>query len=145
MPAGILPNEGIGDQLTYILSADVSGVLPWELLLWVNDIPVTTATVLGDLVEASFTGYSRQTLDRDQWQTPVLTGNCARSEWGVEPIQWLVTAALGETLYGYAMVDTTLGVLRFVQRFDDEDIAPLETGGRVLLMPIYTLTTGQCS
>lgn len=144
MPAGLLPSEGIAELLTYMLSAEVTGVLPWELLLWTNDIAVDEATVLADLVEATFTGYSRQTLDRDQWQAPVLTGNCAQSSWDTVPIEWFVGAALGETLYGYAMVDTTAGVLRFVQRFDDADIEPLETGGRVLLMPLFTLTSGVC-
>lgn len=145
MPAGVLPDEGIGDQLEYILKRTISGVLPWQLILFKNDVTPDAATVLADLEEATFTGYGRVDLIRDTWTVPTVDDGCAVSTWGDYPVEWWVTGGLPETLYGYAMIDSTLEVIRFVQRFDEEDIVPLEIGSRVLLLPTYTLTSGECS
>lgn len=144
MPPGILPNEGIGAQLEYILKSAISGVLPWELMFFVNDITPTAATVLADLVEASWSGYMRATLDRADWTTPTVDDGCAHSTWGTDAIVWYVTGGPTETNYGYALVDTMAGVIRCIQRFDDEDITPVVIGGQVTLLPEYTLTSAEC-
>lgn len=144
MPDGILPDEGIGDQLEYIIRRAIMGVLPWELRLWVNDIEPDHETVLDDLQEATFYGYSRVTMGRDQWTVPVVNEGCAKSTWGVYPYQWNVTGGPVETVYGYAMVDVVEGVIRFIQRFDDEDITPIVIGEKVKLLPVYTLTSAAC-
>lgn len=144
MPDGLLPAEGIGQQLECILSRTVSGVPPWGCILWVNDITPTAATVLDDLVEATWSGYSPMTLPRSDWTTPVVTYGCAVSTWGTTPIVWYVTGGPSETVYGYALVDTTAGVIRYVQRFEEADIEPVEVGGRVSLLPRYTLTSCAC-
>lgn len=144
MPDQLLPNEGIGDQLVYILSAPISGVLPWVLILFSNDIVPDADTVLADLVEATFPGYTPATLTRPDWTTPVVLSGCAHSTWGTTPITWFVTGPTTETIYGYAMCDLTLGVLRTVQRFDDADLTPLQPGGRISLLPEYTLTSAPC-
>lgn len=144
MPAGLLPNEGIAAQLEYILKASISGVLPWELMFWVNDIEPDHDTVLADLQEATWSGYSRLTMDRANWTTPTVHDGCAHSTWGTEAVVWYVTGGPTETIYGYAYVDASAGVIRFVQRLDPEDIRPVEVGGKVLLLPAYTLTSAEC-
>jgi hypothetical protein len=145
MPAGLLPSEGIGDQLEYILKRSISGVLPWTLIFWTNDIEVDCDTVLDDLVEATFGGYTRLTLDRNEWITPVVDGCCATSTWKTVAQVWNVTSGPTETIYGYAYVDFTAGVIRFIQRFDEEDIAPIVVGGKVTILPKYTLTSAECA
>lgn len=145
MPAGLLPNEGLADQLEYILKRSISGVLPWELMFWVNDIEVGPATVLADLVEASWEGYVRLTMDRSMWTPPTVSAGCAHSTWGEEAVEWFVLGGPIETLYGLAYVDASMGVLRFVQRFDEDDIREIEIGGKVLVLPEYTLTSAECA
>lgn len=144
MPDGILPSEGIAQQLECILSRTVSGIPPWVLMLWVNDLVPTTETVLDDLEEASWSGYSALTLSRADWTTPTVDHGCAVSTWGTTPVVWYVTGGPTETNYGYALIDPTALVIRFVQRFEPGDIAPVEVGGRVTLLPRYTLCSCAC-
>lgn len=145
MPAGLLPDEGIADQLAYILQKSISGVLPWQLMFFTNDIDPDAATVLDDLEEATFGGYSRLTLDRAEWVIGEPDAGCVHATWGTTAQVWYCTSGPVETIYGYAYVDASLGVLRFVQRFDDDDIEPLEVGGRLMLLPAYTLTSAECA
>jgi hypothetical protein len=145
MPAGLLPDEGIAKQLEYILSAPIAGELGWKLLFFVNDIIPTRATRLADLVEATWGGYVRLTMDRDRWTVPTVTNGCAKSTWGTQNVSWTCTDGKNQTNYGYAYLDWTRGVLRFVQRFDANDIRPVVTGDRVLILPTYTLTSAECA
>lgn len=142
MPSGIVPNEGLADQTLECLGALAPGALPWQLLLWTNDIVPDFDTVLADLVEATFDGYTRINLDRAEWQNPVVAAGIATSDWGVTASVWYVTGGPVETIYGVAYVDPSTGKLRFVQRFDPADIEPIVIGGRVNILPRYQLTTG---
>ena len=145
MPAGLLPDEGIGDLLAYWTSTPISGVADWYLMLWVNDIQVNSDTVLADLEEATWAGYSQKILNRSNWSEPEVEGGCATTQWGTESIVWYVGDGEPQTNYGVAYVDPTTSRVRFVQRFDDDDIAPVEVGGKFLLLPKLTLTSAECS
>lgn len=145
MPAGILPDQGIGDQLAYILSAPIAGVLPWTLILWVNDVVPDAATVLADLEEASWNGYSRQTLTRGGWTVPEVNAGCASSTYGTDPIVFLPTGPTVQTNYGAAYIDQSTGVIRWVERFEDADIVPVVVGQAYKILPQYTLTSAECS
>lgn len=144
MPAGLMPTEGVGEMCEYILKRPIVGVLPWQLRLFKNNLTPSPTTVLANLVEADFPGYVRATLDRDAWTVPTVSGGCAVSTWGTVPLEWLVTGGPVQTIYGYAFVDATVNKLRFIQRFDPEDISPLEVGAVVKLLPRYTLTSAEC-
>lgn len=145
MPAGLLPDEGIGALTAYILSAPILGVTSWDLVLWVNDFYPDSDTVLADLTEATWTGYARRQLARSGWTVPEVTMGCARSTWGTEPQKYDVGGATVQTNYGVAYVDRSNGVLRYVQRFDEADIFPITLGGVFLLLPVFTLTSAECS
>lgn len=144
MAEGFIPNEGIADQLEYILKRSVSGVLPWQLIFWTNDLVPDFDTVLDDLTEATFSGYNRLTMDRSNWTTPTVHNGCAHSTWGTEAQVWYVTGGPVETIYGYAYIDPGAAKIRFVQRFDDGDIQPIRIGGKVTILPTYTLTSAAC-
>lgn len=144
MADGVLPNEGIGALLEYQLSAPIPGVLPWELWFWVNDIVPDYTTVLADLIEASWGGYSRATLDRSGWSVPTVSAGCARSQWAADPLSWTVTSGPLETIYGYALVDRAVGVIRGIQRLADDDIQALVIGATVSIVPEFTLTSAAC-
>lgn len=144
MPAGLLPDEGIGDQLTYLLSVPITGVTSWALLLWTNDVQVDNTTVLADLTEAMWGGYTRATLDRALWNTPVVEQGCAMSTWGDVPLRWTMSGTDPVTNYGCAYLDILRSKLRFVQRFEDADIRELKPGDEFKLLPRYTLTSAAC-
>lgn len=144
MPSAILPNQGLAALLDYLVRSPIPGVLPWKLMLFKNNIVPTASTVLADLVEATFAGYSAVDLVRGDWTVPTVNAGCARSTWGTNPVSWTVAAPNGNTIYGYAFRDPTAQVLRLVQRFDDEDIAPLVTGQVFSMLPEFTLTTATC-
>lgn len=144
MPAGILPNEGIGFTLSELLGRVAIPVLPWKLILWTNNYTPTATTTLANLTEATFGGYARANLDRDLWEAPVVGAGCAHSDWSPDTIDYTVTGGPFETIYGCAYLDVANGVLRFVQRFDTADIFTLELGS-VYKVPVqFTLTSGEC-
>jgi hypothetical protein len=144
MPNGILPDQGIGAQLEYILKSSITGVLPWELWLWINDLEPDNTTVLEDITEATFGGYHRVTLQRSQWTSPTVNEGCATSYAGTVPIVWTVGTSSPQTIYGCAYVDRSSNLLRYIQRFDDGDIITTEIGMEFSLLPQYTLTSAAC-
>jgi hypothetical protein len=138
-PALVAPNEGLADQLDYILSADISGVLPWVLVLWTNaDLFPVATTVWSDVTEASFTGYSRVTIARDGWTDAVLQYDQAVSTYGTTPTTWIASGA-PQTLYGYAIITQTATVIRYIQRFPVPLVAA--PGLPVGVLPRVTLGT----
>ncbi len=145
MPAALLPNEGIGQQIEDIIRTTISGRLPWEMIFFTNDIVPDGDTVLGDLTEATFGGYTRLTLTRSTWTSPVVEDGCAHSTWGTDAVIWTVTSGPLETIYGYAFIDNLGGVIRYVQRFDPDDIMELTIGTKITLLPQYTLTSAECA
>lgn len=144
MPSGILPDEGIADQLTAIVGVPSGSSTNWNLFLFVNDITPSFDTVLADLEEATWDGYMSVLLDRSTWKPPTVFEGCATSVYGDDPIEFDVGDDADQTNYGCAYVDHAAGVIRFVQRFDPADIAPVTPGGRFSILPQYTLTSAAC-
>lgn len=145
MPAGVLPDEGIGAQLGYILSATITGVVDWQLILFTNDITVDASTVYADLTEATWAGYTRRTLARAMWTAPTVSDGCATSTYTTSPQVYSVGTVDPDTInYGAAYYDPGGGVLRWCQRFDDADLNALTTGGQFQILPTYTLTSAAC-
>lgn len=144
MPNGILTNVGAPYPLRYWLQQTISGVIDWQMMIWVNDLVPDDDTVYSDLTEATWNGYNRVTLTRSLWTSPVVTDGCAVSTWGTDPYQWYVLGDPLDTPYGWAMIDPIATEIRWVQRFDDADIAPVELGGKFLLLPRITMTSAPC-
>ena len=138
MPGQVLPNEGLPDLLDYMIRATISGVLDWELMLFVNDIVPDQDTVYADLVEASLTGYSRVTLSRGTWTSPVIVSNRAVSTYGTTPISWSITGG-SETVYGHALVTPSSPVIRFVERWTTP--VAVSPPGVLAVLPRITQTT----
>lgn len=145
MAAALLPDQGIADQLSWILSATISGVSNWQLVLWVNNYTPDNTTTLANLTEATWPGYSRVTLNRSSWTTPTVSAGCATSTYGTIPLVYYVGGVLpGVINYGMAFYDPAFAVLRWVQRFDTPDLVPLQPGGQFQILPQYTLTSASC-
>lgn len=137
MAAGRVPNVGLIEATSRVIKDAISGVLPWTLLLWVNDYDPDATTVIGDLTEASFAGYSQITLDRAEWTTPVVDVDTVVSTWKTVPQLWQCTDTSDQTIYGYAFVDLLSGVVEFVQRLEDVDITEMTLGRVFTLLPRY--------
>lgn len=145
MPDGFIPDEGLSVPLARILNPVGADHLAWRLVFWVNDFTPDNTVVLANLVQASWGGYSFATLDPTQWSTPVVSPKCAVSTYGTVALSWNVTGGPVQTNFGYALIDPSAGVIRFIQRFDPADIQPVPVGGQVTLLPQYTLTSAACS
>jgi hypothetical protein len=56
MPQGLIPDEGIAAVMQRILDPAGASHANWRAVLWVNDYVPTGATVLANLVLATFDG-----------------------------------------------------------------------------------------
>lgn len=139
MANGIVPDEGLAQELNDLLVNAGTSFAAWQVMLWVNDFVPDFDTVLADLVEATFPGYSRRALTAVNWSAPTITAHLATSQNGATAQSWTVGGGSDVTVFGHAYVDTIAGVLRLVQRWDDADIAPVSPGGTIELQPRFTL------
>lgn len=134
----VAPNEGLADQLDYLLRAPISGVVPWLLMLWTGDLEPDQATVYADLTEATFQGYSRVTLTRSTWTPSAILDDRAVSTYGTAPVLWRCTGS-PQTLSGWAVITPIASVIRYIQPFPYP--VPLSIGEPVGVLPQVTLTT----
>jgi hypothetical protein len=137
MPNGIVPDEGLSRELYRILVNEDTAFQAWQLLLFVNDYTPIGSTNLADLVEASFTGYSRRAIDRAGWGAPVVAGGVATATHAT-PQTWTNGNVGDVTVYGCAYLDVTFNVLRFAERFDSADIVAVNPGGTITVLPVFT-------
>jgi len=141
MPTVVAPNEGLPALLRYMIRETISGVFPWQLILFTNDIEPDQDTVFGDLVEPTWTGYVRIQMDRAEWTSPVIEDDHAVSTWKTTPSVFVNGGGQTEEVFGYAMLDDVAGVLRFIQRFEPGDIREIEPGAALTILPRLTLST----
>lgn len=138
-PTLTAPNEGLTDQLDYILSAPIPGVIPWALILWQNsDLVPSQTTVFAELQEATFQGYSRVTLQRSTWTASVIESNMAVSTYGTTPQQW-TPKGTPQQIYGWAVITSVSPVIRYIQPFPSPVTAG--PGLPIGVLPRVTLTT----
>lgn len=90
MPPTIMPDEGLIFQHMQSLQIPYTGSVPWRLMLWQNDLLPDYATVLAHLVECTFVGYGRITIDPTKWTGFTAIGGCSSAQWGLVPIVWEV-------------------------------------------------------
>jgi len=145
MPNGIIPDESLDIPLVYWLKQPISGVGDWKLILWVNDYVPVAGTTMANLTEATWGGYSRITMTRSLWQSPVISAGCGTIQWGTSPWVYFVTGGPIQTNYGWAMLDEASGKVRWVQRFDPDDLDPIEIGGKFVFWPTITGTSAACA
>jgi hypothetical protein len=107
---GVIPDSAkaqlLGDLVAYRLDGGFA-------LLWQNDFYPSRATVLSDLEEPTWSGYSRQSLSG--WSTPQIddSGQAVTTS---QPVYWTMRDAGQADLYGWAVTDPG-GELLIVTRF----------------------------
>jgi len=102
-----------------------------ELALFTNDITPDVNTVVGDLTEATFTGYARATLTA--WLAPHLNVNLQSVL--NSPLASFATAApytVGEQVYG-GWIEDAAGNLAFAFRFDNAPIPMIGAGDAIVV------------
>lgn len=138
-PSLTAPNEGLADQLDYLLSAPIVGVPPWYLVLWTNsDLTISQDTVYADLTLATFDGYGPATLARSGWTAATIIDDQAVSTYGTEVIEWINNGE-PQTLYGWAIVTPVSPVIRYIQPLPYPVV--LESGDPIGVLPRVALTT----
>lgn len=107
-----IPKARLQVELDALVTALFGGATPLKVLLFTNAVTPDRNTVIGDLTEATWSGYSRQTL-------PALGASTYVSPDAItvagSDVQFTNSTAGDVTLYGYAVVDNA-GVLLWAER-----------------------------
>lgn len=137
----VVPTASRAAILNMILNKDAPEEL--DLHLFQNDVTPGNATVIGNLTEATFTGYAAIQLSNANFSTPtnadpsVSTYNAAQA----------FTSSAGsqnQTIYGYYVTRRTTADLLWVERFAPGDITTIvNNGDAVNVTPRITLDDEQ--
>lgn len=111
-------NGGKTHLVALMLKTALSVDEPFSLHLFQNVITLTDSTVVGDLVEASFTNYSSKTLNRASWSNPTIVSNVAKISY---PQQSWTCGVTGETVRGAYILDGS-GNLVWVDLFATPEV-----------------------
>ena len=113
----VYPDDGLVMQLVRILTAGI------KVHLFVNNATISRATTLGDLTEATHTGYAAITLDNTDFTT---TGVVSNTGYAIAPPISFANSSGGDvSAYGYYITDTAGTKLLAAAKFDG---APLVRG-----------------
>jgi len=105
-----------------------------KLKLFQNDIPITTGMVLGDLTEATFTGYAEVVLN-ETWLGGLDVLGKATLAYPANVAFTQTAATVTNIVYGMYIVNTTENVLLAVARFPEPVLMDL-ADNIILVKPI---------
>lgn len=108
------------------------------LKLFVNDITPADADVAATYTEMSTHGYAAKTLTKTSWSVAQNAG-VAEGSYAVQT--WTFTAASGVPVYGYFVIDSTSGILLWLERFVATKIVQY-AGDQIIITPKFTLSKG---
>lgn len=113
----VIPNEGARRLLELTMRAALVVDETFNLRLFKNDLTPDADTVLGDFVEATFSGYYRRDLARSAWSAPATVGTRAVVEHTGNPL--VFSAGSGsQVIYGYYVYSPVSGAVAWCERFD---------------------------
>lgn len=96
----VIPNEGKLLWLQWALRSDGSDFEDFHLRLFTAGGPITDATTISDLTEATFPGYAAIAITRADWGAPAIVADVAVSSI-VGSATFSCTAGAGETCNGW--------------------------------------------
>lgn len=126
-------------QLALMVRTALAVDEPLELRLFTNDLYPQRGTVLGDYVEATFSGYSRRVIDRSAWAAATIAADHVARITPSGGAQEYAPTSEGETVYGCLLVRPSAGVVAFALRFSTPHV--VVTGEGFGVQPIVTLRT----
>ncbi len=131
----VVPDVGEVPLLRKMLKDALSVDETYTLHLFVNDETPDDDTVIGDLTEASFTGYATKVLTRAGWGAPGTAGGITSSVYAQQ--QFDNTGGPTETVYGYYVTATDGGELLWLERLDDPRV--VASGDNAKITPRFEL------
>lgn len=131
--AGFIVDNGEFVALEYLVNKDAPENLVLRLFKS-NTTPAET-TAVGDLTEATFTGYSALTLTGASWT--VSGTNPTSAEYAEQTFASSADQA-AESIYGYYLTRTTTGDLIAAERFSDGPYNITNDGDLIKITPIIT-------
>src|SRR5215831_6745176 len=72
----------------------------WVLRLYKTAVSIINTTVLADLTQADYDGYSPLSLTRSDWQDSVTVAGRAVSYWGTAPVNFVADSGT-QDIYGW--------------------------------------------
>lgn len=112
----VIPNEGKILAVERWLAPDPTTGETWVVGLFQNNYTPVDATVAGDFVPASFTGYAPVNITEGNWGAGAITSNVAYSTSSVSPL-YTCTAGASQTIYGWYAVGLSTGKCLAAERF----------------------------
>jgi hypothetical protein len=124
----IYPDEGLVDQLKLI-----TGVT-YQVCLFVNNITPDRSTVLSSLTEASYSGYTRSTVNSSDWTSSGVVGHVGYI--AAPPVAIANASGTDQSAYGYFITDPTHTRILAIARFDS---APrtVHNGDSFIVTPVW--------
>lgn len=132
MPDIIVADEGEVELMRIDFKAELVTPRVWHLRLFKNDYTPDKTVTLGDLDQATFSGYFAVPLDPDVWTDPVSTAGQAVTYYGTDYTAF-TASSLSQVIFGYYITFDDGAGLLWVQRFDTfKTVSP---GNPVLVWP----------
>lgn len=129
----VVCNDGEQILLEWIFKSSGTNVV---LKLFTNDYTPVASSAAGDFTEATFTGYSGETLARASFNDATTDGN-GKAQITYADLTWTLDANPA-TVYGYYVTDAG-GNLLFAERF--AQARSLGVGDSLVLSPKFTLSS----
>lgn len=123
----VVPNSADLLMLSYILNRSTL------LRLFTNNLTPGKTTVIGDITEASGSGYNNLSLSGGSWTIATADGTNSGTY-----AQQTFTLTGAITVYGYYLT-TTSNQLLFAERFDTAPYVLPSDGGEILVNPKFNL------
>lgn len=134
--AGVVVNNGEKVALDYLVGKTTT-VRNLILRLFKSNTTPGESSVVGDLTEADFTGYSAITLTGASWSTSAgdpATGSYAEQTFTSSADQ------SAQSIYGYYLTRATDGDLIAAERFSNGPYVIANNGDTIKLTPTITVT-----
>jgi hypothetical protein len=124
----LFPDQGLVYQLQQILTAGV------KYHLFSNNYTPTLDTLLSNLVEASWSGYTAVSLT---WSSYSINGVSSHSGFALaSPISFGNSSGSSQNAYGYYVTDSGNTLLLAVARFDAPPVV-IPNGGTATVIPVW--------
>lgn len=135
MSVAIWPKSARNAGVAFL--SGLSAFVADRMKLFQNNLVPTADTILSDLTEATFSGYSAGMFSGGALGGSLDAFNRGYATWS--PLTWTKSGATGNTIYGYYVTNSG-GSLLWIERFDIP--IPMTTDGAYLVItPRLTFTS----
>lgn len=112
----VTPDEGETELMDKMLKKALTVNEDYLLDLYQNNYTPDQSSTAASFTVSTFGGYSQKILTRSGFNSAVLVGDVAKSQYGTDQV-WTCTSG-SENAYGYYIRGATSGKVLWAQRFD---------------------------